>query len=179
LEVKSQRLELIAGTPETVRAELGDRPHLASLLRARIPEGWPPPLNDEESMNYSLRFLEADSSRIGWGPWYLVLPESGKRARLLIGYGGFKGKPSADGMVEIGYSVMEEHQRRGYGTEAAGALIAWAFSHREVTRVIAETLPALRPSLRVMERNGMRSLGAGSEPGVIRYGITREEFEKR
>jgi RimJ/RimL family protein N-acetyltransferase len=82
-------------------------------------------------------------------------------------------------MVEIGYSVMEEHQHHGYGTEAAGAFIVWAFSHPEVTRVIAETLPELRPSLRVMERNGMRYLGKGSEPGVIRYGVTREEFEGR
>jgi RimJ/RimL family protein N-acetyltransferase len=60
-----------------------------------------------------------------------------------------------------------------------GALIAWAFSHAEVSQVIAETLPDLRPSIRVMVGNGMRFLGKGSEEGVIRYGITREEFLRR
>jgi ribosomal-protein-alanine N-acetyltransferase len=197
MEIKSRRLELVAATVESTRAEIEDRPRLARLLRASVPEGWPPPLNDEQSMRYNLEYLEKDLSRIGWAHWYLILPESGGRegadgsvgsagpagsgsdGRRLVGVVGLKGKPTGEGCVEVGYSVMGDQQRRGYGTEGTAALISWAFSHPEVVQVIAETLPELRPSIRVMEANGMRFLGKGSEKGVIRYGITREEFSRR
>jgi ribosomal-protein-alanine N-acetyltransferase len=179
MDLKSSRLDLIAATAESTRAEIENHPRLAAFVRAAVPEGWPPPLNDEDSMRYNLRYLEADPSRIGWAHWYLVHPGSAAEGRRLVGIAGFKGRPTEEGIAEIGYSVMEDHQRRGYGTEAAGALIAWAFSHPEVRQVVAETLPELRPSIRVMEGNGMRFLGKGSEEGVIRYGITREEFHGR
>jgi RimJ/RimL family protein N-acetyltransferase len=178
-KLETERLELVAATQESTRAEIENRPALAAWLRARVPESWPPPLNDEQSMRYNLRYLEEDPSRSGWAHWYLLLPGSGGAERELIGIAGFKGRPAEGGVVEVGYSVMEDRQKRGYGTEATGALIAWAFSHPEVTQVAAETLPPLRPSIRVMERNGMRFLGKGSEEGVIRYGITREEFLRR
>ena len=68
-----------------------------------------------------------------------------------IGNGGFKGRPDADGSVEVGYSVMENYQRNGFAPEAVEALVDWAFGYREVQRVIAQTLPELRPSIRVLE----------------------------
>jgi hypothetical protein len=32
--------------------------------------------------------------------------------------GGFKGIPEAQGIVEIGYSILSQQQRQGYATEA-------------------------------------------------------------
>lgn len=46
------------------------------------------------------------------------------------------------------------------------ALIAWAFAHTEVTCVIAEACPELWPSIRVMEKNGLRFVGDGLEARV-------------
>jgi RimJ/RimL family protein N-acetyltransferase len=79
-------------------------------------------------------------------------------------------------MVEVGYSICPEYQRRGFASEATRALIAHAFASPQVTRVDAETLPELEPSISVMLKCGMRFLGPGSEPGTIRYGVTREEW---
>ena len=31
----------------------------------------------------------------------------------LIGYGGYKGTPSADGTIEVVYAILDEHQRKG------------------------------------------------------------------
>ncbi len=76
---------------------------------------------------------------------------------------------AADGTVEVGYSVLEAHQRRGYASEAVEALVGWAFGHPEVTRVIAETYPELVPSVGVLEKTGFRLIGAGSEERVIRF----------
>jgi len=177
--MRTARLELIACTVEMVRAEIHDRAEFARLVGARVPEGWPPPLNDEQSMQWTLKYLISNPDARGFAPWYTVLPASEEGRRILLGIVSCKGRPSADGTVEIGYSVMEDRQKNGYGTEATAALISWVFAHPEVTRVIAETYPHLRPSIRVMERNGMTFIGPGLEEGVIRFGISREAWLKR
>ena len=108
--------------------------------------------------------------------WYWVQLDGGER--VAIGNGGFKGRPDADGMVEVGYSVMDAYQRRGLCTEAVGALIAWAFSHPEVARVVAETNPDNIASIRVMEKNGLTFTGE-TDAGEVRYAITLSQFKDR
>ena len=90
-----------------------------------------------------------------------------------MGAGGYKGPPATDGSVEIGYSILPEYQQRGFATEAVEALVTRAFENPDVTRVTAETLPDLSPSIGVLEKTGFELLGEGSEPGVIRYGRER------
>ena len=89
-------------------------------LHADVTEGWPPPLNDESSQRWTLRFAEDHPEAAGWGSWYLLLARDAAPP-LAIGIAGFRGGPGPDGSVEIGYSVMERHQQRGYGGEAARA----------------------------------------------------------
>ena len=45
-----------------------------------------------------------------------------------------------------------------------------------MNRVTAETYPELSGSIGVLRRCGFRFTGDGSEPGVIRYEITRAEY---
>ncbi|HSE83896.1 MAG TPA: GNAT family N-acetyltransferase [Thermodesulfobacteriota bacterium] len=175
LRLRTERLELIAGNLELSNAELSDRKRFGKLLKARI-LNWPPPLNDEGYVEFSRDYFTEKPDDNGWGVWYYVLCEG--EERTAIGNGGFKGKPSADGTVEIGYSILEEYQRRGYASEVVRVLLAWAFGRPEVKRVIAETLPELIPSIRVLEKNGFRFVGRGLEEGVIRYEILRKEFNK-
>ena len=92
-----------------------------------------------------------------------------KKQRVTIGNGGFKGQASADGTVEIGYSILPEYQNKGYGTEAVKALVNWAFQHPEVKRAIAETLPELKASQRLLEKCNFVYIGEGSKPGIIRF----------
>jgi [ribosomal protein S5]-alanine N-acetyltransferase len=85
-----------------------------------------------------------------------------------------------DGLVEIGYSMLEMHQRQGYATEAVRGLLSWAFQNPEVQRVVADTLPGLTPSIRVMEKSGFAFVGDGPiEDGMptIRYELTRDRFQ--
>ena len=71
---------------------------------------------------------------------------------------------------------MEPYQRNGYATEAVRSLIEWAFSVGDVNCIIADTLPDLLASIRVLEKNGFRFIGQGSEEGTIRYELGKKDF---
>lgn len=170
--LRTPRLELVACTLDLVRAEAVGARALTASMGVAEPKHWPPPLNDENSQQWVREQLEADPAIAGWLLWYFVLPET---PRQLIGNGGFKGRPK-NGLVEVGYSVLPDFQGNGYATEATRALIGWAFSHPEVDRVAAETLPSLEPSLGVMRKCGMKYVGKGApEEGVetVHYEICR------
>ena len=166
--LETPRLVLRAATVDLARAELAGADAFARALGGHVPPGWPPPLNDEASMRWILEMLEADPHCEGWTAWYFLL-RNADGPPIAIGTGGFKGRPDADGTAEIGYSVMETHHRRGIAPEAVGALVTWAFSRDEVTRVIAHTLPDGRASMRVLEKNGFALVGPGLEEGCVLF----------
>jgi RimJ/RimL family protein N-acetyltransferase len=163
----------VPATPDIARAELDKSSRFGALLRARVPHDWPPPLNDDESMTWVLRLMEERFHPLGWAMWYFVRAGA---APVVIGNGGFKGPPDPEGVVELGYSVMPEHQRLGFASEAVGALLRWAFSHAEVTRVIAHTLPDLAPSIRVLGKVGFQGPSPGAERGTIRFELKGPDF---
>jgi [ribosomal protein S5]-alanine N-acetyltransferase len=176
LRILTPRLELVAGTVQLAQAEIDNLPALAHLLDTPTPASWPPPLNDEHSQQYFLASLQKGEVRdVGWNLWFCVRRE----LRELIGNAGFKGSPKA-GLVEIGYSMLEVYQRQGYATEAVRGLLGWALQNPQIQRVVADTLPGLTPSIRVMEKSGFVFVGDGPvEDGMrtIRYELTRERFQ--
>jgi len=174
IQVMTERSALIAATAELARAAFGDRVRFEAMIKARVPEEWPPPFT-EDVQEFTALALEADANLPGWLAWYFVE----RSQRMLIGQGGFKGRPTEEGGAEIGYSLIPSFQRKGYATEAAAGLIHWAFSHQEVKLVTAETLPHLTDSIRVMEKNGMRFLLEDKARGIVRYGLWRAGLRQR
>lgn len=57
---------------------------------------------------------------------------------------------------ELGWAISSDFQNRGYATEAARALMEFAFGALRCHRVIATCQPENTPSWRVMEKLGMR-----------------------
>lgn len=171
--IHTVRLELVAATVELAEAEINNLTELSEMLAVSKPASWPPPLNDEHSQRHFLESLrKAQAVDAGWNLWYCIR----QKQRELLGNAGFKSSPKA-GFVEIGYSMLEVHQRNGYCTEAVKALIHWAFQHQAVRTIVAHTLPGLTPSIRVMEKCGMVFAGNGPlEDGLqtIRYELTRD-----
>jgi ribosomal-protein-alanine N-acetyltransferase len=168
--VESRRMTLVAATADLVAADLAGREEFAEAIGAEVPDEWPPELFDSPSMRVALEQLR-DPAEHGWSLWYL-LSKKHDPPRVL-GICGFKGKPDRAGSVEIGYSVLREFRIQGYATEAVARLVLWAFSHQNVVEVTAETLPHLRQSIRVMEKNGFVFRGPGSEYGVVRYALQK------
>jgi RimJ/RimL family protein N-acetyltransferase len=168
LKLFTPRLELVAATAEVARAAVSDRITLARLLSARVPASWPHELVADNLEGFARR-IEADPALEGWLPWYWVTRED----RTLIGNGGFGAVPAEDGSGKIGYALVAEREGRGFATEAVAAILEWAFSHPGLSRVVADTYPELRRSIRVLHKNGFRYAGPGKGERVIRYELTR------
>lgn len=175
MPIHTARLSLLPGTVRVLEAELAGREALAAALGVDIPESWPPPLYDADAMQWMLERLEENSEFEVWGFRYFVRQAETSESRVAVGAGGFKGPPSSDGSVEIGYSVLPEFQRQGFATEATEGLLERAYEDPGVTHVLAETLPDLAQSIGVLEKTGFVITGEGSEPGVVRYEHRRKE----
>lgn len=172
-EIKTKRLRLISASVKSMEAEIKSSAILAKFLKIRLPEAWPPPLNDEASQRWMLDYLHKHAGS-RWGMWYITLKT---KPSQLIGNCGFKGAP-VRGAVEIGYSIAPEYQRRGYASEAVGGLLCFAFADSAVQRVLAETFPDLIPSIGVLSKCGFRRVQGNSEPGAIRFSLPRHRWEE-
>jgi [ribosomal protein S5]-alanine N-acetyltransferase len=163
--IVTDRLILVPATEEILLAEIEDRDRLTFLLGAQIPYNWPPEMYDD-AIPFFLKLLREKPARIGWLGWYWLKREPAPEKGTLIGNGGFKGEPNAEGTIEIGYSVLPQFESYGYATEGSKGLVEWAFGHADVKRIIAQTDPANAGSIRVLEKLGFTLKGEGLEAGM-------------
>jgi [ribosomal protein S5]-alanine N-acetyltransferase len=109
-------------------------------------------------------WLEGLRAATGADPWVfgfaIVHPESSS----VIGSAGFKGPPDEEGMVEIAYGIAPAFQGRGYATEAAQALLAYALDSGGVRLVRAHTAPTPNASTRVLTKCGFNFVGEVVDP---------------
>ena len=154
------RLQLLPCTPTYFEAALAGPHVLAAVLGVQAEAGWPGSVEAQLALSSGYQHLRQDP---GLQPWWMYLLVHREEQRL-IGLAGFKGRPDAQGTVEIGYSLLESHRGRGLATEAAQALVRFAFSHPKVRRVTALTQPARNASCRVLEKTGLRYVGPVLDP---------------
>jgi RimJ/RimL family protein N-acetyltransferase len=92
-------------------------------------------------------------------PWKFGFAIVQRQENVLIGLCGFTGPPDPGGAVEIAYSIAPNYQGKGYATEAATALVDYAFKSGRVKTVRAHTLPEFNASTRVLEKCGFIRIG--------------------
>jgi [ribosomal protein S5]-alanine N-acetyltransferase len=131
---------------------------LAAYLQVDCADTWPPEHNDSGTRAWFRDLLDRYPDQAGFGARYIVV--DGR----LVGTCGFKGPPDAKGNVELGYSVVLAEQRKGYATAAVEILVADAFRDERVMAVLAETLPGLLASQKVLLRAGFLPNGARIDP---------------
>lgn len=95
-----------------------------------------------------------------WGGYLTVAVRDG----TVVGGGGFKGNPTAEGTVEIAYFTFPEYEGRGFGSATARALVAIAEADPAVRDVIAHTLPTPGASTRILERVGFAPVADVVDP---------------
>jgi ribosomal-protein-alanine N-acetyltransferase len=116
------------------------------------------------SAGVSSDWLAALRNSHGSDPWrygfFLVHAE----ARVIIGTASFKGPPDSAGTVEIAYGIAPGFEGQGYATEAAAALVAFAFDTQLVELVCAHTLPVANASTRVLTKCGFHHTDTVVDP---------------
>jgi len=145
LVIATPRLDLVLQTPDEVLAWFESLP---PEVRAEVSPAW----------------VERVRSTPPGDPWSLSYTVTERAGRTAVGGCAFKGPPDAEGVVELAYGIDEEHQGRGYATEAAAALAEFALADERVRVVRAHTKPENNPSCRVLEKCGFTKLGEVVDP---------------
>ncbi len=159
--MKTNNLELVPHAPEHLRALIEGPEQYESRFGIRPAQG----LRDFiVSADVSPAYLARLNAATEADPWThgfaLVHPAS----RLVIGMASFKGPPDADGVVEIAYGVVPAYQGKGFASEAAHALVLFAFASGRVRMIRAHTLPEPNASTRVLMKCGFTRVGELMDP---------------
>ncbi len=143
--IETRRLKLALDSLEDARAQVDA---MSATDKAQLSADW-------------LALLDSATSA---DPWILGFQMVRRDNDVIVGQCGFKGPPTSDGVVEIAYGVERESEGNGYATEAAQALVDYAFQHKDVSRVRAHTLPEANASTRVLTKCGFDHVGEVTDP---------------
>lgn len=144
-------------TYELLDAAISDQRRLGGLLSASISEGWE---GFPEALPILKASYQAGAGERRWGALGFVLAEP----KTLVGLGGFKGDPSPEGVVEVGYAIAPAFRGQGLATEATRSMVDSAFADPRVRAVDAHTLGHENPSTRVLGKAGFRKIGERIDP---------------
>ena len=151
------RLKLVDGNLELLNAALAGDGALDALLGVPVADDW---AGFPEALPVLCASYAENPEGHEWGSLFFV--ES--QARVLVGFGGFKGPPSPDAVVEIGYAIAPAFQGRGLATDAVAQMVRRAFEDASVRAVDAHTLGHANASTRVLEKSGFQKIGEASDP---------------
>lgn len=155
--VETERLRLVALTRDQIEAILDGATVVAGVS---IPPTW---LADDPGEAEMLRFfvgrLRDDPALFMWR--VRLMCEA--RTAAMVGHCGFHDQP-VDGMLEMGYTVLPEHRRRGYATEAIVGLMDEAAAGHDVHRFRLSISPSNTASRALAERLGFSVVGEQDDP---------------
>ncbi len=99
---------------------------------------------------------------LGFGYW--VIEDRAGDFVGEVGLADFKRAiaPEMQGWPELGFALAARHHGKGFATEAAGAVVAWADRRLAAEKTVALIDPEHRASLRVVEKCGYRLFERGS-----------------
>jgi RimJ/RimL family protein N-acetyltransferase len=117
------------------------------------------------ALEYSLGKLSENEKENGWWTYFPIHKQSNR----LIGSGGYQGKPTTEGTVEIGYEITSDYRSRGLATEMTMGLVENAFKNDKVKSIIAHTLGQENPSTTVLTKCGFDKIEEINDPneGII------------
>ena len=153
--IETPRTTLILLPAEFHRAALAGETDLAEkIVGASLPGGWP---DEDDRFMLDMRLKDL-SDHPEWAHWWVraIVERSSSK---MVGHVGFHGPPDNDGLVEVGYTIFEQHRRKGFAEEAVRALLAWALADEDVVGFRASVGPWNEPSLKMVEKLGFVQVG--------------------
>lgn len=151
--IQTARLILIPITLEITKSLMSGSSKEVERLGIKIDKKWPTQ-DTKDILPIIYESLEKDKIPSGFETWMIVKKDN----MQVIGDIGFHGKPNGKGEVEVGYGLVENERKKGFGFESLKAIIHWAISQRNVKVIKAECLIDNKPSARILEKAGMKEI---------------------
>ncbi len=168
--IRTERLILVPFTLEVTKLLMGGATTILQELGFQLSPYWP----DQEAIETFPKIitnLEKVPEPTGFESYMVVHRQS----MTVIGDAGFKGLPNAEGAVDIGYAIITQAQKNGYGFEVAKGLVNWAFQQPGIKAVTARCLLNNKASARVLEKLGMEQVSVEDE--LIRWKILNPDAQ--
>ncbi len=156
--VETTHLKLIPCNPDILKSAIQGDEELARFLQVSVQDSWT--AFGTGALQYSLDKLTESEEEKGWWSYFPIYKAENK----LIGSGGYKGKPTTEGVVEIGYEIAPAFRNRGLATEMAKGLIENALKDKRVQKIIAHTLGEENPSTKVLKKCGFEKVQEINDP---------------
>lgn len=128
--------------------------------------------------------IEAHFKKYGYGLWAVDELVSG-RFMGYIGLAEFNFDTDFSPGMEIGWRLSNEFWNKGYATEGAITVLKYAFSALELKLIYSFTTKTNKPSIRVMEKIGLKPAGEFNHPNMdllnplsrhVLYRLSSEEY---
>jgi RimJ/RimL family protein N-acetyltransferase len=142
--------------------------------------GGSPPIPDLETMRQRMgKWLETPPSPRGLpGRLAIVEKDGGLPVGTMILSALLDGEGRPMEEVEVGWHLRPDRWGRGYATEAARAMLAYAFEILRLPEVLAVVYKENTASIRVCKRLGMEHLGETDRYYGVRVELFRGRAEK-
>lgn len=152
MQIETERLNIIALTPEQLELWVNDIPELEKELNCSY-QAEPMEGIFKEIVEGQVKRAKEDRDHYVWHSFWFMIRKSD---RVVVGSADFKNVPDEKGEVEIGYGQAPQYEHNGYMTETVQAMCDWARKQEGVEHIIAETEKDGFASQRILKRNGFQ-----------------------
>ncbi|MBB2149033.1 GNAT family N-acetyltransferase [Pedobacter gandavensis] len=170
-KITTERLYLLPFTIQIAKEVMDGQFTLLTELGLKLGKGWP---DDElkECLPRIIENLELVAEPSGFESWMVI----DKASKTLIGDAGFKGLPTVEGIVDLGYAIIAAERRKGYAAEAAEGLIKWAFKQSDVKMITARCAHVNEASTKTLTHLGFYQKFIKEE--MVHWFLLREPQKK-
>lgn len=120
-----------------------------------------------QHINMYLGELREDPTLLGWGVWFVIDQENNN----IIGDIGFKENLTQQTLLKLDMELYLPHKGKAMQRKPVQKLVEWAFSNKNVTKIVAECLDDNAPSIRVLEKLQMKRIG--SENNMLKWQLEK------
>lgn len=156
--IETLNLKLIPCDTEILNSAIKGNEFIAQKLNVTVQDNWTE--FGIDPLQYSLDKLSESEDEKGWLAYFPIHKQENK----LIGNCGYKGKPTTEGTVELGYEIAPTYRNRGLASEIAEGLIKNAFKDQRVKSIIAHTLREESPSTMILKKFGFDRVQEINDP---------------
>lgn len=166
ISIDTKRLRLVPMTYDFVMKIMENDLSAYRLIGAVKTETWPECADIRDILHMIRDSLSHKPKPDGFDSWIFISKEDHR----IVGDGGFKGGPNENGIIDMGYAIVEAQRRKGFAFEAVSALLKWGLSQECVTAVTADCIDSNIPSIKILTRLGMNEIER--KDGMIFYRIS-------